>query len=262
MADSFYATYTSVFQPDNTTAWDDITLQYGLIEESCRNATSNLLKHGFDESRVAVWADPATGASPLVWDRAVGWYFVSLLEALQVFPTSHAGHAQLTGYLTSLAAGVLAAQDAATGGWWLIMDEAYRGAEGNYIESSATAMFTYGFLRGIRTGLLDEATYLAPAKQAYAMMVDTFVVEQDDGTLDWEGTVQVGSLSSNGTYEVSPLSKPSIWVPWSSCLLTKSCSIISRFRQIPTITKALGHSCGLRMSTRRCDRPGAIRRPS
>lgn len=203
MADSFYAKYTSLFQAENTTAWDDIELQYNLIEEHCRNTTDNLLKHGYDESKTAVWADPVTGAAPLVWDRAVGWYFVSLLESIEVWPTSHTGRDTLVGYFTTLAEGVLAAQDDATGGWWLIMDEQYRGAEGNYIESSATAMFTYGFFKGISMGLIDEATYLAPAKKAYEMMVDTFVVELDDGTLDWEGTVLVGSLSGNGTYEVS-----------------------------------------------------------
>lgn len=202
MADSFYATYTSLFDKDNTTAWDDITLQYDLIEEHCRDASTNLLKHGYDESKVASWADPETGASPLVWDRAVGWYFVSLLETLQVFPTSHAGYDKLVGYFTTLAEGLLNAQDT-SGGWWLIMDEEYAGAEGNYIESSATAMFTYGLLKGIKLGFIDESTYLAPAKKAYEMMVDKFVIESDDGTLDWDGTVQVGSLSSDASYEVN-----------------------------------------------------------
>jgi hypothetical protein len=35
-----------------------------------------------------VWADPVDGASPLVWNRAVGWYFVSLIEVLDVYPNS------------------------------------------------------------------------------------------------------------------------------------------------------------------------------
>lgn len=135
MADSFYAAYTSLFEPDNTTAWDDIALQFDLLEEHCNNATSGLLKHGYDASKVAVWADPVTGASPLVWDRADGWFFVSLLEAIQVWPESHAGRAKLIGYFESLAAGLLKAQDA-SGGWWLVMDEQYAGAPGNYIESS------------------------------------------------------------------------------------------------------------------------------
>lgn len=136
MADSFYAKYTSLFQNDNTTAWDDIVLQYDLIEEHCNNSTSKLLYHGYDESLTASWADPITGASPLVWDRAVGWFFVSLLETIPVIPRSHEGYVKLVGYFTNLAEGVLSAQDSSSGGWWLIMDEQYAGAEGNYIESS------------------------------------------------------------------------------------------------------------------------------
>lgn len=46
MADSFYAQYTKLFDNENTTAWDDITLQYDLLEEHCRNTTTNLLVHG------------------------------------------------------------------------------------------------------------------------------------------------------------------------------------------------------------------------
>jgi rhamnogalacturonyl hydrolase YesR len=204
MADSFYAAYTSLFQPTNTTAWADILLQYQLIERHCRNATLNLLVHGYDASKTAVWADPVTGASPLVWDRAVGWYFVSLLEAIAVWPaTDTAGRSTLVGYFTSLASGLLAAQDEDSGGWWLVMSEEYVGREENYIESSGTAMFTYGFLRGVREGLLDGEVYLDAGRRAYEGMVERFVVETEDGTLDWEGTVKVGSLSSNATFEVS-----------------------------------------------------------
>jgi len=67
-----------------------------------------------------VWADPVTGASPHVWDRAVGWYFVALVEVLEVFPETHPGYAKLKTYLTTLADGLQKAQDV-SGGWWLIM---------------------------------------------------------------------------------------------------------------------------------------------
>lgn len=135
-----------------------------------------------------------------MWDRAVGWYFVSLLETIQVIPETHEGYDKLVVYFKTLAEGLLNAQDE-SGGWWLIMDEQYKGAEGNYIESSASAMFTYGFFLGVRLGLLDEDTYLPAAKTAYELLVQDFVVEVDDG-LNWEGTVKVGSLGSNATYEV------------------------------------------------------------
>ncbi|KAK6072140.1 cell wall glycosyl hydrolase [Seiridium cupressi] len=200
MADSFYAKWTNWFDSDNATAWDDIVLQYDLIEEHCRNATSGLLVHGYDESKTAVWADDVTGAAPNVWDRAVGWYFISLWETLQLLPQSHEGYSKLLGYFTTLATAVKTAQDE-SGGWWLVMNEPYPGAKGNYIESSASAMFTLGFFRGIRSGYLESSEYLAAAQKGYNLLVDDFVVENDDGTLDWEGTVSVGSLNSNGTYE-------------------------------------------------------------
>lgn len=199
MADTFYATYTAYFEPQNTTAWNDITLQFDLIEEHCRNHTSNLLQHGYSEDKSTVWANPVTGASPHVWDRAVGWYFVALVEVLEVFPKSHPGYAKIKKYLTTLADGLKKAQDA-SGGWWLIMNEPYPGESRNYIESSATAMFTYSYLKGIRLGLLDAA-YKTTAVKAWNLMVDEFVQYENNGTLSWTGTVEVGSLSGSASYE-------------------------------------------------------------
>ncbi|KAI8626889.1 cell wall glycosyl hydrolase YteR [Xylariaceae sp. FL1651] len=200
MADSFYAKWTSAFDKSNTTAWDDIARQYDNIEAHTRNKTTGLLVHGYDESKKAVWANPVTGAAPLVWDRAVGWYFMSLLEVIPLWPETHAARQRLVGYFTTLAAALKKTQDS-SGGWWLIMSTPYPGAKGNYIESSGTAMFTYGFLKGIKLGLLAESEYLAPAQKAYDLLVDKFVVDNGDGTVDWEGTVEVGSLGSNGTFE-------------------------------------------------------------
>ncbi|PSR77872.1 glycosyl hydrolase [Coniella lustricola] len=218
MGTSFYAQYTSVFEPWNASAWDDVTLQHTLyythsLTAQNHNTTTidngdvvdandRLLKHGYDASKRAIWASPVTGASPLVWVRAVGWFFSSLLETIEVMPASHPGHATLTGYFQSLAEGLLEAQDNDTAGWWLIMDEQYVGVEGNYIESSATAMFTNGFLQGVRLGILDGERFLGPAKRAYRMMVEEWVVvDERDGTLNWEGTVSVGSLGGNATFE-------------------------------------------------------------
>ncbi|KAI1094468.1 glycoside hydrolase family 105 protein [Rostrohypoxylon terebratum] len=202
MADSFYAKWTSLFDAENNTAWDDIARQYDNIEAHTRNHTSGLLVHGYDESKQAVWADPVTGAAPLVWCRAVGWYFMSLLEVIPLFPESHPGRARLVEYFTTLASALKKAQDEESGGWWLIMSEPYPGAPGNYIESSASAMFTFGWLEGISLGLIDAGDYLEPALKAYHSLIDRFVrVDDGDDTLHWEGTVQVGSLVGNGTFE-------------------------------------------------------------
>ncbi|ORY07799.1 glycosyl hydrolase-like protein family 88 [Clohesyomyces aquaticus] len=199
MAETFYATYTAYVEPENATAWRDIARQFELVELHCRNRTSGLLVHGYDESKKAVWADPVTGASPHVWDRAVGWYFMALVEVLQVYPQNLEGYAKLKGYLVTLAEGLKRVQDE-SGGWWLVMDEPYPSMKGNYIESSATAMFTYGYLKGIRTGLLEES-YRDPAVKAYNLLLDRFVKHEANGTLSWEGTVKVGSLDRDASFE-------------------------------------------------------------
>ncbi|KAJ4991618.1 glycosyl hydrolase family 88 [Stagonosporopsis vannaccii] len=200
MADTFYATWTKKFDNGNATAWNHIVKQFDNIEKYTRNKTTGLLVHGYDESKSKVWADPITGAAPNVWSRAVGWYFMSLLEVIPLLPASHPGKARLTAYFTTLAAALKKTQDK-EGGWWLIMNEPYPGKKGNYIESSATAMFTYGLLKGIRDGYLKEGDYFASAKKGYDLLTKKFNTQNADGTLDWQGTVEVGSLNSNGTYE-------------------------------------------------------------
>lgn len=129
----------------------------------------------------------------------MGWYFVALVEVLQVYPKSLPGYAKLSSYLTTLAEGIKKVQDA-SGGWYLLMDPELAGKKGNYIESSATALFTYTYFKGVRTGLLDPK-YLAVANKAYDLMINDFIIYEKNGTLSWDGTVEVGSLKGDASYE-------------------------------------------------------------
>uniref|UniRef100_L7JRA0 Cell wall glycosyl hydrolase YteR n=1 Tax=Pyricularia oryzae (strain P131) TaxID=1143193 RepID=L7JRA0_PYRO1 len=213
MADSFYARWTALFDGGNATAWDDIARQFDNIESRTRNQTTGLLVHGYDEAKRAVWADPVTGAAPLVWGRAVGWYFLALTEVIPLMPAAHPGRGRLVRYFVTLAEGLKKAQDRGSGGWWLVMSEPYPGRDGNYLESSAAAMFTAGLLRGMKLGLLETNKFRCTADKAYQDLVERFVTEGEDGTITWEGTVQVGSLSGNGTYEWFTFSQYYISIP-------------------------------------------------
>lgn len=204
MAEPFYAKWTHQFDNNNQTAWNDILKQYDLIETFARNHTSGLLPHGWADSDKAPWADPATGLAPHVWGRAVGWYFMSLVEVLQVYPQSHYGYDKLFLYYTSLAEALKAARDEESGSWWQVMDEPYPGQEGNFIEASASAMFTYGMLKGIDLGYLGREDFLEVAKDSYLSLVENFVVPADNGTLILEGTVDECNLANGDVnYEVS-----------------------------------------------------------
>ncbi|KAJ3496823.1 hypothetical protein NLG97_g2375 [Lecanicillium saksenae] len=196
MGDSFYAKWTRLFDSNNETAWNDVLTQFTVIGTHTRNSKSNLLVHGWaDPAKAAKWADPNTGKAPHVWGRAVGWYFMALMETLQVFPESHPGYKRLLSYFVDLASGVQQAQDNETGGWWQVMDEPSPGMKGNYIEASGSAMFTYGLLKGINLGYLDQDQFLGTAKSAYQGLIEQFIEVDDSGTVHYKGTVQECGLA-------------------------------------------------------------------
>src|SRR5690606_39749543 len=63
-----------------------------------------------------------------------------------------------------------------------IAGEVYNvGHAANYLESSASCIFTYAYLKGIRLGILDKATYLPVAEKAYQGILKEFLKENPDG---------------------------------------------------------------------------------
>ncbi|KAI0848194.1 glycoside hydrolase family 105 protein [Daldinia vernicosa] len=186
-------------------AVDDTYLQLDLLWNHTRNDSTGLLAHGYDASRTAVWADPDTGASPHVWGRSLGWYAMALVDTLEVLPAFPREYRDLIlDKFNSLAGAIVSAVDPVTGGWWQLLDEP--GREGNYIESSGSAMFAYALLKGARLGYLASnatlsSTAVAAAIRGHGYLTDTFVVRETNGTLGYNGTVAVCSLNSTATYE-------------------------------------------------------------
>ncbi|THU85122.1 glycoside hydrolase family 105 protein [Dendrothele bispora CBS 962.96] len=203
MGDVFYSQYTNDFQKNNLTAWADITAQFQLMfNNTLQNATSppHLLYHGYDHSFSTVWASPDRGHSPEVWDRALGWYVMALVDVLDIMPVSNPGHRVLLNILQTLAPRIRDAADANSGVWWLVITQP--GRAGNYFESSGAAMFVYGLLKGIRRGYISDSdgSIVAAMKKAYSYFLKNFVVPNPNGTMDWTNTVSVGSLSTTGDY--------------------------------------------------------------
>ncbi|KAK7754375.1 hypothetical protein SLS62_003668 [Diatrype stigma] len=187
----------------------DMYYQVDLLWQRTRDAASGLLAHGYDASRTAVWADPATGASPHVWDRALGWYLMALVDTVELLDAASADAAGAAGAVYSgllaqkfqqLARAVLDAADPASGAWWQVMDRP--GADGNYIESSGSAMFAYALLKGARLGYLDcPDAAVDVATRAHDYLTRTFVVHESESVLGYNGTVSVCSLNSTASYE-------------------------------------------------------------
>ena len=107
--------------------------------------------HGYDDSRDQSWAEPATGRSPAVWARAMGWLAMALVDALGILPRDAATASLRARTRTILLA--LAKRQAASGLWPQVLDQP--DLAGNYEESSASAMCAYAFLRAGRLGLVE-----------------------------------------------------------------------------------------------------------
>ncbi|KAL4934630.1 Six-hairpin glycosidase-like protein [Aspergillus undulatus] len=198
---SFYPSYAAHFDIGNTTMVNnDLFHQLELLWEHCHDNKTGLLFHGYDATKSASWANSTTGASPVDWARALGWFMMALVDFLELSP-EHPMTTTWRARFVDLANAVVQAADPASGCWWQVMSAPRR--KSNYIESSASAMFTYTLYKGVRVGLLQEhgTDYASVAGRAYRSLVDGFVVENRDGSISYNGTVGVCSLNSTATYE-------------------------------------------------------------
>ena len=133
------------------------------------------------EPAKAAWADPQTGLSPEVWSEGMGWYTLVVPELLAVLPHDHPQYEAVAAVYRNLAQGIRATQDAATGGWFMVVDKGTNPL--NFIDPSGTAMFVYSIQRGIDLGLLREREYGAVARRGYRALFP-FVQVNERGLLD------------------------------------------------------------------------------
>lgn len=164
--------------------WDIIAKQISITWAQLYDKTTGLLYHGFTanpgDNASTSWAgiskEKGIYHSASFWGRANAWYFLALVDILEVMPTNNTYYNTFKGYLTSLAEGIANYQDKDTGCWYQVVDKVPASLTGNYLEASCSSIFTAGYLKAIRLGLLDKATYEPIAKKAYEGLVNQFMV--------------------------------------------------------------------------------------
>lgn len=211
---------------DSSNDWDLIVKQFTILRNMCWNSKDKLPYHAFaadggtnQTSHSDTWAG-LSSTSPYVfhsasyWGRAVGWYFLALVDILEQMEkanlSSSTGYTTLKGYLAETADGLKTRQDQTTGGWYQILDKdgtysasSYNGKSytqtNNYIESSATALFTAAYLKAIRLGYLDGATYKTVAEDGYKCLVNQFFSVDEKGKVNIFGSCRSAGLGGKGT---------------------------------------------------------------
>jgi len=210
MAEPFYAAYARMTNEGDST-YHDIARQFILMEKHSRDPKTGLLYHGWDESKSQKWANPVTGDSPNFWARAIGWYAMALVDALDFFPEKNMYRDSLIHILNRLAVAIKQYQDAGSGCWYQVMDKGNK--EGNFLEASASCMFVYALAKGVRKGYLPS-NYLKAARKGYQGILKQFIMTDASGQVNLKGTCPVAGLGGkhyrDGTYQYYIDQKPVI----------------------------------------------------
>ena len=228
----------SIKNIDSSNDWNLIVKQFEILRSLCWNSTDELPYHAFaadggtnTTSHSDTWAGLSSNSpycfhSASYWGRAAGWYFLALVDILEEMDkakiaTNDEKYTKLKGYLTEIAQGLAKRQDQATGGWYQILDETdtYSASEYNngqphtktcnYIESSATALFTAAYLKAIRLKYIDETetvtvngtakTYKDIAVNGYKCLVNNFFSLSSDGKVNIFGSCRSAGLGGKGS---------------------------------------------------------------
>ncbi len=124
---------------------------------------------------------------PFFWGRGDGWVAAGMTEMLRDLPANHPRRARImAGYKLMMAA--LLKYQAPDGMWRQLIDR-----DDAWEESSASGMFTFAFITGVKNGWLEAATYGPSARKAW-IAVTGFIDQNSDVTQICEGTGKKNDL--------------------------------------------------------------------
>ncbi|SBW04010.1 glycoside hydrolase family 88 protein [uncultured Dysgonomonas sp.] len=195
MAGPFLAEYAKTF--NELELFDDVVVQILDVHKYMYDAKTGLYYHGWDESREQRWADKKTGLSPNFWSRSIGWYMMAIVDVLDYLPENHEKRGDIIKLLQDLSSAIEKYRDEKTGMWYQVTDQ--MGRKGNYIESSASAMFIYTWVKGAQKGYLDNS-YFEKGEVAYDQFVKRFIKDNGDGTISLTDGCSVAGLGGEKNY--------------------------------------------------------------
>jgi unsaturated rhamnogalacturonyl hydrolase len=192
MVNPFLVEYGQEF--GDTAYTDDEATKQLVVYGTHLQVSNGLLRHAYDESKKASWADSKTGLAPEHWCRAIGWYAMATVNVLDAVPASNARRPQLLTILRDLAAGLERYQDPATGRWFQVVDKGSQ--SGNWTETSCSSMFAFALSRAVEQGYID-AHYKTVADRAYQGVLKKISLGSDGRTnlTDISVGTNVGSYS-------------------------------------------------------------------
>ncbi len=191
MGARFYAEYERLYNQGK--GYDDIVNQFVLIHRKTYDPEYQLNYHAWSAmpgEPSSFWANrsgPYEGCSKEFWGRGLGWYAAALADVIEILPASYGRREELVVLFNQVAAGIRRWQDSASGCWFQLLryDQTFTSAKGrpNYLEASASSMFTYALMKALRLGIVDASLYKPVAEKAYQGLITNFVSRDGAGNI-------------------------------------------------------------------------------
>ncbi len=129
----------------DTRYYDDAVRQVLQFSMRMFNHEKGLFMHG--------WVQDMEPHPQFHWARANGWAIMTMVELLEVLPVGYPGYKEVLAILQEHIKGLAACQSG-EGFWHQLLDRS-----DSYLETSATAIYTYAIARAINRGYLDAKAY-------------------------------------------------------------------------------------------------------
>jgi unsaturated rhamnogalacturonyl hydrolase len=133
--------------------FDEAVKQITLFNSKMFNKEKDLYMHG--------WIEGMSEHPQFHWGRANGWAILTKVEVLDVLPLNHPGRQALLKMLNDHIKGLIKYQSG-SGFWHQLLDK-----EDSYLETSATAIYTYCIARAINKGWIDKLAFAPTALLAW-----------------------------------------------------------------------------------------------
>lgn len=173
----------------DTRYFDEACRQVKLFATKMFNKDKKLFMHG--------WIEAMDYHPQFHWARANGWAILTITEILDVLPANHADRPYLINLMKEHLTGLCQYQDG-TGFWHQLIDR-----NDTYLETSATAIYTYCIAHAINEGWIDGLAFSPTALLGWnALSTQVNTEGQVEGTC-----VGTGMGLESAFYFYRPISK-------------------------------------------------------
>jgi unsaturated rhamnogalacturonyl hydrolase len=201
MAQPFYMMYET--QCATKEHYKDIVNQFKNVREFLYNENKELYYHAYDEAKVQLWANTETGLSPNFWLRSMGWLLLALIDTLSEMDEQiYEYYRYISEMFKEAIKGILKYQDKNTKMFYQVIDKP--DIEGNYVETSGSAMIACAILKACRMKVLLAEKYENIGQEILEGIIDNKLVS-NEGKIELTGMCSVAGLGPddkrNGSVE-------------------------------------------------------------